>query len=109
LLEDNTAVRLKTVVYRVEPMSVKINIHPSLLHVTDNQEIVEVSGNTVGQCFEQLVKKFPDLKEWLYEKDGKLSKYIDVFVNQESAYPEELKKPVKDGDNLQIIMTIAGG
>ena len=90
-------------------MSVKINIHPSLLHLTDNQEEVEVSGNTVGQCFQQLTTKYPELKEWLFEKDGKLSKYIDVFVNQESAYPEELVKSVNDGDELNIIMTIAGG
>ena len=90
-------------------MTVKINIHPSLLHLTDNQETVEVSGNTVGQCFQQLMTEFPGLKEWLFEKDGKLSKFIDVFVNQESAFPEELAKPVKDGDELNIIMTIAGG
>ena len=83
-------------------MSVKINIHPSLLHLTDNQEEVEVSGNTVGQCFQQLTTKYPELKEWLFEKDGKLSKYIDVFVNQESAYPEELVKSVNDGDELNI-------
>ena len=90
-------------------MSVKIDIHPSLVYLTDNQEVVEVSGNTVGQCLQQLVARFPGLNEWLFEKDGKLSKYIDIFVNQESSYPEELTKPVKDEDKLSIIMTIAGG
>jgi molybdopterin converting factor small subunit len=91
------------------PMSVKINIHPSLLHLTDNQEVVEVNGNTVGQCLEQLVARFPELREWLFDKKGNLVKTIDIFVNQESAYPEELAKPVKDGDKLYIIMVIAGG
>jgi len=97
------------VLSRGELVSVKINIHPSLLHLTEDQEVVEVSGNTVGQCFQQLTAKFPEIKEWLFEKDGKLSKYIDVYVNQESSYPEELAKPVNDGDELNIIMTIAGG
>ena len=90
-------------------MSVEVHIHPSLQYVTDDQEVVEVNGNTVGQCLEQLADRFPGLKEWLYEKNGKLSKYIDVFVNQESAYPEELAKKVNDGDTLNILMQIAGG
>jgi molybdopterin converting factor small subunit len=90
-------------------MSVKINIHPSLLHLTDNQEMVEVGGNTVGQCLEQLCTQFPELREWLFDKKGKLINTIDVFVNQESAYPEELAKPVKDEDKLNLIMVIAGG
>jgi molybdopterin converting factor small subunit len=90
-------------------MSIKVYIHPSLQYVTEDLEVVEVTGSNVGECFQQLVKEFPGLKEWLYEDGGKLSKYIDIFVNQESAYPEELKKTVKDGDEIFILMQIAGG
>ena len=90
-------------------MSVNVNIHPSLQYITEDREIVEVTGSTVGECFQELVKEYPGLEEWLYEKGGKLSKYIDIFVNQESAYPEELKKVVKDGDEIYILMQIAGG
>ena len=90
-------------------MSVKVNIHPSLRYITEDREMVEVSGSTVGECFQQLVKEYPGLEEWLYEDSGKLSKYIDIFVNQESAYPEELIKAVEDGDEIYILMQIAGG
>jgi len=38
-----------------------------------------------------------------------LLNYVDIYVNQESSYPEELAKPVKDGDELHITMIIAGG
>jgi len=90
-------------------MSVKINIHPFLHHLTNDQDVVEVNGSTVGQCLEQLVARFPELRQWLFGKDGNLTGLVDIYVNLESSYPEELAKPVKDGDELHIIIIIAGG
>jgi molybdopterin converting factor small subunit len=92
-----------------EYMSIKVHIHPSLQYITDDRETVEVNGSTVGECFINLVEEYPALDEWLYEEKKKLSKYIDIFVNDESAYPEELLRPVKDGDEIYILMQIAGG
>ncbi len=90
-------------------MSVKINIHPTLHSFTDNQDVVQVNWSTVGQCLEQLVARFPHVRERLFDKDGKLLSHVDVYVNGESAYPEEMAKPIKDGDELHIILMIAGG
>ena len=90
-------------------MSVTINLHPNLHHLTEGQAIAKVKGDTVGQCLDDLVKQFPRIKRWLFNKDGQLLNYVDIYVNQESSYPEELAKPVKDGDELHITMIIAGG
>ena len=90
-------------------MSVKINVHHFLPHLTNDQEVVEVSGSTIGQCLEQLVVRFPGAREWIFKQDGNLTNFIDVYVNQEGSYPEELTKPVQDGDELYIIMRISGG
>lgn len=90
-------------------MSVKINIHPFLSQHTNDQDVVEVNGSTVGQCLEQLVALFPELRQWLFEKDSKLNRLVEIYVNMESSYPEELAKPVKDGDELHILVIISGG
>ncbi len=90
-------------------MSIKVHIHPSLQHITGNRESVEVEGSTIGECFNKLLAEFPELDEWLFEKKDRLSKYVDVFINDESAYPDELVKPVEDGDEIYILMQIAGG
>lgn len=90
-------------------MSVKINIHPFLTQHTNDQDVVEVNGSTVGQCLEQLVGQYPELRKWLFEKDGKLNRLVEIYVNGESSYPEELAKPVKDGDELHIVIIISGG
>jgi molybdopterin converting factor small subunit len=93
----------------VKPLSIKINIGPSLVHLTNNQETIDVAGNDVGQCLVQLVGKFPGLKDSLFSKNGKLNNHIDIYVNSESSYPEELAKPVKDGDQIHIVSQLAGG
>jgi len=90
-------------------VSIKINIHPFLSQHTNDQDVVEVNGSTVGQCLEQLVARFPELRQWLFEKNGKLNRLVEIYVNMESSYPEELAKPVKDGDELHIIVIISGG
>lgn len=90
-------------------MSVKININPLLYQYTNEQKIAEVNGDTVGQCLDHLVEQFPDIRKAIFDKNGKLLNYIDIYVNRESAYPEELAKPVKEGDELHIVITIAGG
>ncbi len=90
-------------------MSVNVNIPTILHHLTNGQGVVQVDGDTVGQGLEQLVVRFPGIKKVLFDRDGKLLNYIDVHVNGESAYPEELAKSVKDGDELNIVLIIAGG
>jgi len=90
-------------------LSVKINLASSLRHLTNDQAVVEVNGNTVGQCLEQLITRFPKTRKRLLEKNGALSRIIDIYVNGESAYPEGLDTAVKDGDELHIEVIISGG
>jgi molybdopterin converting factor small subunit len=93
---------------RIE-MSVKVNIHPLLRRMTNEQQVVEVKGRTVGQCLKQLVAQFPEVESALFNKDGRLFSYIEAYVNRESSYPEELKKKVKDGDEIHIVLMLTGG
>ena len=90
-------------------VSVEINVPPFLEHLTDKVKNVSVDGNTVGECLDALVARFPDVKPRLFNKNGRLLKGLNIFVNGESAYPEELAKPVKDGDRLHITYLMVGG
>ena len=80
-----------------------------LHHLSGNVKVVEVEGKTVGECLDELVKRFPQLKESLFVEDDKLLNLLNVYVNGESAYPEELAKTVSDGDKLDIMYTLVGG
>ena len=90
-------------------MSIEVNIHQALRHLTNKQTHVEVNGATVGECLDDLVRQFPGMKPKLFHKNGDLLAYVEIYVNQESSYPEELAKRVNDGDRLHITLVLAGG
>jgi molybdopterin converting factor small subunit len=90
-------------------VGIKVHIHKTHRQFTDGQEIVEVEGRNVGECLKQVVQKYPTMKESLFDKKGRLLNVIEVYVNMESAYPEELAKKVKGGDEIHITMMLAGG
>ena len=90
-------------------MSVKINLHKTHRQYTNGQEIVEVNGNNVGECLKELVKQYPDLKNELFDKKGKLLSVLEVYLNGASAYPDELAREVKDGDEIHLLVMLAGG
>ena len=90
-------------------MSVRIHIHKTHRQFTDGMEIVEVEGTTVGECLDNLVKRFPGIRESIFDKKGHLRNIVEVYLNLSSAYPDELKKPVQDGDNIHLTIMLAGG
>ena len=90
-------------------MSVHIKIPSFLLQVTDGVKLVKASGNTVGECLKDLVEQFPPVKKLLFDKDSNLFGHIEIFLNGVSTFPEELKKPVNDGDTIYMLYLMAGG
>lgn len=90
-------------------MSVQIDIPLFLQHIVNDVKVVNVNGGTVGECLKDLVRQFPQLRELLFDKNGKLHKYIEIFVNGKSTYPEELAESVKDGNEIYILNVITGG
>ena len=90
-------------------MAIRVNIHKTHRQYTNGLEVVEVEGRTVGDCLKELVGKFPSMRQALFDKKGRLLNVIEIYVNMASTYPEELAKRVKDGDEIQILVMLAGG
>lgn len=74
-----------------------------------SRDLIEVHGSTVGECLNHVVTRFPNIKKQLFTSTGDLFDNVLITVNGESAYPEQLAKPVKDGDELKIVFMISGG
>ena len=90
-------------------MSVKVKISSLMLKTTDGQEIVEVTGDTPLECLDSLKSKFPKMKKWLYDRKGELRPQIWLFVNGEKILRDDLTRPLKNGDELAIVLAISGG
>lgn len=90
-------------------MGVNVHIHQAHRDATEGNSVVETRGNNVGECIKNLMGTYPGMKDILFDKKGKLRNTIEIYLNQESAYPDELKRRVKDGDSIHLLFMIAGG
>jgi len=90
-------------------MSIKVKLNSILQKHTGGQEVIEVTGHTVGECLENLESRFPDIKQETRNKQGRLVPYCYFFVNSKCALVNKLTPPVNDGDEIEIKFLAAGG
>jgi len=90
-------------------MAVRIHIHTTHRQFTNGSEMVTVDGNTVGECLSHLIEQFPGMEKALFAKKDKLLNNVEIYLNHASAYPNELVKPVKDGDDIHLVVMLTGG
>ena len=62
-----------------------------------------------AEFLESLADRFPALKKWLYDKEGKLRPVIFVFVNGEKLLSGDFSEPLQDGDEVFVVFSFAGG
>jgi molybdopterin converting factor small subunit len=89
----------------------KIHIPTPLRQFSGQQATVTVEAATVGQALERLTTSHPDLKKHLYSEEGRLRAFVNVYLNDEDIrhLAQKENTPVKEGDSLSIIPSIAGG
>ncbi len=88
----------------------KIAIPTALRQYAGGEAAVEVQGSTVGELLSDLTSRHPELKKHLYNGEGKLRSFVNVFVNDEDIRHQQLENtPVTDADEVSIIPAIAGG
>jgi molybdopterin converting factor small subunit len=90
-------------------VTVRIRLHPDMSYLIGDNEVVETTGGAVGECIEQLIVRYPALRELIFYKDGQLQTFIEIYVNRKAAYPDELSRKVEDGNEIHLTITIAGG
>src|SRR6202165_4067293 len=88
----------------------KIVIPTPLRQFTGKQDSVSVSGGTVGEVLAALTTQFPDLRKQIYNDEGKLRSFINVYLNDEDIrYLSKDATPAKEGDTISLVPSIAGG
>ncbi len=91
-------------------MATRILIPTPLRPFTDKKDAVEADGKTVGELLADLTAKHAGLKTHLYNQDGKLRSFVNIYVNDEDIrYLQKEQTPVTSGDTVSIIPSVAGG
>jgi molybdopterin/thiamine biosynthesis adenylyltransferase/rhodanese-related sulfurtransferase/molybdopterin converting factor small subunit len=91
-------------------MSVTVSIPTPLRSFTAGQDSIELAGDTVGQVLDGLMATHSGLKRHLLQDDGRLRNFVNLYLNEtDIRHLESTATPVRPGDVLTIVPSIAGG
>jgi len=88
----------------------KILIPTPLRQYAGKRDSVDLQGGTVGEVLTELTSQFPDLRKQLFNDQGKLRSFVNVYLNDEDIrYLEKEATTVEPSDTVSIVPSIAGG
>ena len=91
-------------------MPIKVHIPTPLRVYTARQDVVESQGENVGEVLENLFQAHPQLRAHLYNPEGRLRSFVNVYLNDEDIrYTGSERTPVTPNDTVSIVPSIAGG
>ena len=87
-----------------------LKIPTPLRSYTNGQVEVTLSGSNVSEVMHQLVEKYPTLKPHLYNGDGQLRPFVNLFVGENNINDlQGLDTPLENNTRMILIPSIAGG
>ncbi len=87
-----------------------IRIPSPLRSYTDAHPEVQTRGETVYEALQDLVRQYPTLKTHLFNNDGTLRPYVNLFLGEENVMElAGMQTPLKPEDRLLLLPSIAGG
>jgi molybdopterin synthase sulfur carrier subunit len=91
-------------------VSVTVRVPAQLRPLTGGQGEVGVEGATVGECLKALDAAHPGLAERLFDEEGRLRRFVNVFLAEEDVrFLDGLGTSVVPGQTISIVPAVAGG
>lgn len=91
-------------------MSVTVRVPPVFRTLTGGASTVDVDAGSVDDVLGALEAEHPGFKEKLLDGDGKLVRFVNIFVDDEDVrFLDGLGTAVPDGGTLSIMQAVAGG
>jgi sulfur-carrier protein len=91
-------------------VSVTVRLPAQLRSLTGGSGEVEVEATTVGGALEALDAAHPGLAERLFDDNGSLRRFVNVFLDDEDVrFLDGLEAPVADGQTVSVVPAVAGG
>jgi sulfur-carrier protein len=87
-----------------------LKIPTPLRSYTDGQAEVALSGRNISEAMRDLIGKYPTLQPHLYNADGALRPFVNLFVGENNITDlQGLETPLDEGTRVVLIPSIAGG
>ena len=90
-------------------MSVTVNIPTILRPLTQDRKRIEGTGQNVLEIIDSIDQQYPGIKEKVVA-DNQVHRFINIYVNDDDIrFSEGLSTPLKAGDSMTILPSVAGG
>ena len=87
-----------------------LRIPTPLRSYTSGQSEVNVSGGNISEALTDLTTQYPTIKPHIFNDGGELRPFVNLFVGENNIKDlQGVETPIKDGDRLVLIPSIAGG
>jgi adenylyltransferase/sulfurtransferase len=87
-----------------------LRIPTPLRTYTVGESEVSVQGSTVAEALDDLVVRFPALRPHLFNGDGRLRPFVNLFLEEENIKDlQGVETPLQEDARLLLIPSIAGG
>ncbi|MEB3183031.1 MAG: MoaD/ThiS family protein [Cyanobacteriota bacterium] len=91
-------------------MAVQVLIPTPLQKFTNDEASVSLEASSVDGLLSALDQRFPGLRTRLCDENGKLRRFLNVYVNSEDIrFLDNQATPLTDGDEVSIVPAVAGG
>lgn len=91
-------------------MSVTVRVPTTLRTLTGGASEVVVEAGTVGEVVTALEATYPGFRDRLVGEDGKLRRFVNVFVSDDDVrFLQGLETVVPVGETVSIVPAVAGG
>lgn len=97
------------VLYSGVPVSIQL---PAVLREhTEGRAELHADAADVAEALRELTRSYPRLQRHLFSEGGELRAYVNVYLNQDEVrdLPEGMRTPLRHGDVVLILPSVAGG
>jgi molybdopterin synthase sulfur carrier subunit len=90
-------------------MNVTVSIPTPFRRHTEGLDHFDCSATGLNDLLDALAARFPQLKQHLRDQDGKVPRFLNIYVNDEDIRFLGADYLFKDGDEITLVPSIAGG
>ena len=87
----------------------QVVVPPPYRGPTQGQAELSAEGTTVRECLEHVAARFPGFSEQIFDAQGRVHRFVNLFVNGDEIDRGEIDVPVGESDRVEILAAIAGG
>lgn len=91
-------------------MAIQVLIPTPLQKFTNDEASVSLEATSVDGLLQALEGRFPGIQARLCDENGKLRRFLNLYVNSEDIrFLDNQATVLSDGDEVSIVPAVAGG